>query len=110
MTIDSQTRAVNVLAAHQAFDGGPGILCGHPLWSLDNCKQRFDSYEAHRAHVAAALAVAAEADLAAIRERIAQAIEALPGPGEAGIKGWPPADQEAYLLGIEEAAQIARAS
>lgn len=42
------------------------------------------------------------------RERIAAAIEALPGPGEVGIKGWPEHDQEIYLLAIEEAATAAR--
>ena len=45
--------------------------------------------------------------LAEQRKGIAQAIEALPGPGHVGIKGWPASDQEAYLLGVEEAARIA---
>lgn len=44
----------------------------------------------------------------AVGEEIAQAIEALPGPDSAGIRDWEPAHQDAYLLAIEEASEVAR--
>lgn len=43
------------------------------------------------------------------RERVATAIEDLPGPNGEGLARWNIGTQNGYLLGIEEAAAIARA-
>lgn len=80
----------------------PACACG---WIAD---LDWLSVRVHSEHVAEQVERILAARLAEQAERIAQAIEALPGPDDVGIKRWPSADQEAYLLAIEEAASIAR--
>lgn len=83
-----------------------GCACG---WETDDAGA---DPIVHSEHVADLIedhfAALIEARLTEQRNGIAAAIEALPGPDEVGIKGWPASDREAYLLGIEEASARAR--
>ncbi|HJR88961.1 MAG TPA: hypothetical protein VJ782_02245 [Aeromicrobium sp.] len=82
----------------------------YEAWSLNTAERNgWDDVAAHNLGMTIAVLDAVAADIAAAeRERVAAAIEALPGPGLVGIKGWPAAHQESYLLAIEEAARVAR--
>lgn len=68
-----------------------------------------DVYAVVERIVTARVADAAAKARADERERIAQAVEALPGPNLAGVALWLSTDaREGYLLAIEEAATAAR--